>query len=808
MALAEWFTDLRRATRALRRTPEFTATAVGMLGLAIGATGGMFAVVDTVLLDPLPFKDPDRLVYIAASAPGSQFSPEFGVAPEFYVQYHERSKQLADVSTYNSFTSTLRAGDRVERVRMSFPTNSMYSTLGVTPMLGRLPVDADENNVVVISHALWSSWFARDPNVIGKNYYVGDQDRQVIGVMGPEFRFPTDDTLLWIAGTIKPADIEQTGAFGSVLVGRMAPGATPESVATELTQLAKQLPERFGGTPAYARTIEQHQAVVRPLEGQLLGAVSGPLWVLLGAAAIVLLIACGNVANLFLLRSGGRHQELAVRRALGAARAELIRFQMAEALVIAGLAAALALLLAALMVPAFLQAAPAGIPRADLVGVDARTVVFTLVTAILSALLCGGMPAVRSAAPDLARMREGGRASTRGRNWVRHALVTGQTALALVLLIGSGLLWRSAYELRNVDPGYDTRDLFTFQIAPDRPTLASAPAFARFNLEFMERLKALPGVQSVGLIENVPLNEDTSSQRVRTEGMASPDDGALLNFTYSAGDYFPTMGIELKRGRSFTADDHSTALGNVVISEGAANTLWPGEDPIGKRLQRQGQTAWETVIGVVADVKQNNFRDPAQALVYFPMVDTTPEGGRRIDSPAYVIKSARAETIAADVRALVREVAPEAPMYRDFTLASLAEASMVQVTFTLLTLGIAAALALILGAVGLYGVLSYIVAERTREIGVRMALGAQPQRVQRMVVLQGAKVVGAGVVLGLLAALAFTQALASLLFEVQAVDAATFVSMSLTMVTVGLIASWLPARRASNLDPMDSLRRE
>jgi predicted permease len=692
---------------------------------------------------------------------------------------------------------------------MSFPTNSMYSTLGVTPILGRLPVAADESKVVVISHALWSAWFARDPNVIGKSYQVGDQQRTVIGVMGPDFRFPTDDTQLWISGELGAGDITETGNFDGNLVARMAPGATPEAVADELTALARRLPERFGGTPAYSRTIAQHRAIVRSLEQQFLGGVSGPLWVLLGAAAIVLLIACANVANLFLVRAGSRHQELAVRRALGAARTQLMRLQMAEALVLAAFAGVVAVVLAALILPSFLRAAPAGIPRLDQVSLSAGTLVFTLIMALVAAVLCGVLPALKGSAPDLTRMRDGGRASTRGRNWVRHGLVVGQTALALVLLIGSGLLLRSAHELSQVDPGYDTRDVFTFQIAPERPELNNAAAFARFNLAFLDRLAALPSVQSAGLVENVPLNEGTASLRVRTGEMGGdPSEGTILNYTYSAGDYFKTMGISVRSGRPFAAADHSTTLGNVVLSASAAKLLWPGQDPLGKRLQREGQTAWETVVGVVSDVKQDDFRETAQPLVYFPMVDTTPAGGRTISSPAYVIKTARAESIRADVRALVREVAPEAPMYRDFTMAGLAADSMVQVTFTLLTLGITALLALILGAVGLYGVLSYIVADRTREIGVRMALGAHPRSVRRMVVLEGARVVGAGVVIGVLAALAFTQVLGGLLFGVQPVDAATFTLMSIAMVGVGLIASYLPARRASRLDPMVSLRGE
>jgi predicted permease len=801
----EWATDLRRAARALRRAPGFAAVAAITLGLAIGANAGMFSVVDAVLLHPLPFADVDRLVHIAASAPGSDFPPEFGVAREFYVQYKELSHLLEDVAVVNSFTNTLRVGDRVERVRMSWPTNSLFSTLGARPILGRLPVAADEDHVAVISYALWQSWFAGDPAVIGRACDVGGESRTVVGVMGPEFRFPDDGTLLWISNEIRAEGIVP-GRFGSPLVGRMKPGVTPEALATELTALARRLPERFGGSPNYARLMEKHRAVVRPLAEEMLGAVARPLWVLLGAVAIVLLIAGSNVANLFLVRAEGRQRDLAVRRAIGAGRGQLVRLQMAEAIVVAGLAAALAIGFAALLLPVILHAAPSGIPRLDRVGLGPRTLLFTLAAALASAVVCGAVPAWRASAPDLSRLRDGGRGTTHRRRWARNLLVAGQTALALVLLIGSALLVRSLQALRDVDPGYETRELFTFQIAPERPQLADGPSFARFDLDFLARLAKLPGVDSVGLVENVPLDESTSSDHFYAEGGGGASaGGTMIHYTFTAGDYFRTMGIELVAGRAFTLEDQLTNHGNVILSRSAASLLWPGQDPIGRRLRSQEEKEWTTVVGVVEDVRQDSFREPPEPLAYLPLVGPTP-GSWTVSSPAYVLKTARAESIAPEVRALVREVAPEAPMYRVYTMAGLASRSLVDLSFTMLTLAIAAALALILGAVGLYGVLSYVVAERTREIGVRMALGAQARQVRRMVVADGARVVCAGVAVGVLAALAATRALGGLLYGVEAVDLRTFAAMSAAMVAVGLLASYLPARRASRVDPLVSLR--
>jgi predicted permease len=802
----EWASDFKHAARALRRTPAFTAMAVGMLGLAIGANAGMFSVVNTVLLEPLPYREPGRLVYLASSAPGSDSPSEFGTSSELYVQYKERSKQLTDVATFNSFTSTLRVADRVERIRMSAPTNSMYSTLGVQPILGRVPVLDDEDRVMVISYALWKNWFGGDTAILGKPYYAAGTERTIVGVMGPHFRFPNDGTLLWIGGEIQAKDISSPGDFGTNLMGRLAPGATIDGVQRELTSLAHQAPERFGGTPAYSRMMGQFQAVVRPLTEQLLGNVSQSLWVLLGAVTIVLLIACANVANLFMVRAEGRQRDLAVRRALGAARGQLIRLQLAESFLVAMMAGVLALALAGATLPIFLRAAPAGIPRLSQAGINGTMLLFTLLAAIVAALICGIVPALRGSAPDLQRLRDGGRGSTRRRHWGRDGLVVAQTALALVLLIGSGLLVRSFRELSQVNPGYDTRDVFTFQFAPDRAELNDGPTWANFHENFMERLRALPGVQSVGIVENVPLDEGTGDTRFRSEEMGGePGSGPLLNYTFSAGDYFKTMGIKVLAGRGFTPEDHGASLGNVVISKTAAKLLWPNQDPIGRRLQREGWDNWNTVVGVVDDVMQYGYRDTPQPLVYFPLVGATPTQ-YRLSSPGYVIKTARAETIQPEVRALIREVAPEAPMYRIYTMAGLAANSMVQLTFTMLTLGVVSVLALILGAGGLYGVLSYVVAERTREIGVRMALGARADQVRSMVVAQGFRVVGVGVVIGIVAALLSTRALNTLLYGVQAIDIGTFLGMSGTMVLVGLLASYLPARRASNVDPIESLR--
>jgi putative ABC transport system permease protein len=804
--LQEWVRDLKLAMRGLMRTPGFTAVTVITLGLGIGACAAIFAVVDKVLLRPLPYEHVDRLVYIAASAPGSQMPREFGVGEEFIQQY-KQTPLIESVASFDSFTSTLRTDDRVERVLMSWPSRSLFETLGAKPILGRLPsTEEDAERTAVISHRLWTTWFGSDPNVIGRSHEMAGGRREIIGVMGPEFRFPADGTLLWITGRVE-IKVREPGQFSRVLVARIAPGVTTEALARELTALSKRLPERFPEYDQYATLIGQHRAIVRSLREELLGDAS-PLWVLFGAVGIVLLIACANVANLFMVRTEGRHRELAVRRAVGAERGQLIRLQMAEALAVAGLAGVLAMALAAAGIGMFLRVAPEGIPRIDYVGIDFTLLLYTLGVAFVAALACGLIPAIRASSPDLTRLREAGRGSTRRRHWGRNGLVVAQTALALVLLISSGLLIRSFAKLSHVDPGYDTRDIFTFQIAPEGKHLNDGPSFATFIMDFMDRLRALPGVEMVGLVENVPINESTGIAAFRNEKMGDDPKAvtARINRTWAAGDYFKLMGIEVLAGEVFASRDLAATMGKVVVSRSAANLLWPGEDPVGRRLRPEGNNLpWMNVIGVVEDVMQTNFREAARPLVYFPLVGPTPRSWA-LSSPAYVIKTPRAEVIAPEVRALVREVAPNAPMYRVYTMAGLARGSMVDLSFTMMMLGIVSTLALILGAVGLYGVLSYVVAERTREIGVRMALGAEPGQVRRMVVAQGARVVALGILIGVGVALASTRALSSLLFGVAPLDIATFLAMSAAMVGVGLLASYIPARRASSVDPMESLR--
>lgn len=800
-----WRQDLKHAARGLRRSPGFATVTISTLALAIGITVALFGVVNAVLLKPLPYGDEKRLVFVTGEAPGSDIKGEFGVADEHFVHFRERSKIVEDFATFSTFTSTMRTNERVERIRMASSNPSLFTTLNAKPALGRLPVEADGDNVALISDTLWSTWFGRDPSVLQRTYAISGANRTIVGVMSPDFRFPSDNTLVWIPTVVDPGKITP-GNFGMPGVARIRAGVTPEQVARELTALSHELPARFGGNTQYARLMSQYRVVARPLSEQVFDGAAQPLWVLFGGAAIVLLIACANVANLFLVRSEGRLREMAVRQAVGAERSQLLRVQLSESLIIAAVAGVLAVVLARLALPTLLRAVPGDVPRISDAAVGVDAMLFAVAMSFFAAIACGLWPAIRASKPKLAWLREGARGSTRRRGWGRDALVVAQTALALVLLIGSGLLMRSYAKLSSVDRGYDTDNIFTFQFAPEQASLRNGPAYARFALDFMDRVRALPGVQSVGLVENVPIDEGTASGRFLTDATASnPDAAARLNFTFSAGDHFKVMGTKVIAGTAFTNDDATGMRGNVIVSKSAAAALWPGQNAIGQRLQRIGWQTWETVIGVVDDVKQLNFRDPPQSTVYFPISGHTPEQWR-VSSPGYVVKTARAETIEPEIRAIIKQIAPEAPMYRTFTMEGLARRTMGTLSFTMLSLGLVSAMALILGALGLYGVLSYVVAERTQEIGVRMALGAQASGVRWMVVTQGLKVVGIGVAIGLAVAYAASNALGSLLFGVQALDVTTFVATSAAMLIVGALSSYLPAKRASSVDPIQSLR--
>ena len=799
--------DLALACRNLVRARGFTAATVLTLSVAIGANTAVFSVIDSVLLEPLDFPDADHLVTIRGSAPGLGLPDEFDPVVEFYVQYREEASLLDDLGIYRTGQTTVRAGDHLERLFGAQATYDLFRTLDATPQLGRFPTVEDAGRTVVISDWLWRDWFGSDSGVLGTSLEVAGEPREIVGVAAPSFRLPDSRTAFWLDHHIgDPSTIRPGASGGFRFVARVRPEAELDDVAAQLTTLAARIPDRFGGPPRYLEIIDHHRAIVRPLAEDLVGQVAGPLWLVFGAVGIALLVACANVANLFAVRSAGRHRNLAVRRALGAGSGDLVRLLVAEAAVLAALGGAAGVLLARAGLPMLVALAPEDVPNLDAAALDGSALAFAAGISALTVLVFSAFPAVRASRPSAAGVLTA--SSAGGGPSARYLLVLLQTASALVLLIGSSLLARSLWTLSRVDAGYETEGIVSFQIAPDRTELVDGPDFAAFHREFMGRVATLPGVESVGLSDRIPLDGGAAGGRFYTEpSLAAGEEPQAMRFTYVGGDYFRTMGIGLVDGLLPTESDPSDGGTPVVVSRTAAQRLWMGEEPLGRRLSRSAEpTAWMTVVGVVEDVLLDDFRQvEPDPVVYLPLSGPEPQSWR-VRSPAYVVKSSRAATLMPEIRALVRQFVPESPVYRVALMRDLANRSMAWLSFTMLILGAASLVALVLGTVGLYAVLASVVAARSREIAVRMALGAQAGRVRNMVVGQGIRVTAAGIMIGLVLSGVAARVLESLLFGVQGRDPATYIAMALLMLVVAALASYVPSKRASSVDPMNILR--
>ena len=808
--LEKWLMDFARAGRSLVRAPGFTLIVIATLALPIGASTAIFSVVKVVLLERLPYPNADRLVQIAGTAPGTDQPEEFGVPDELYFEYKESVPAIEDIGIYGIGSSTTRADGRVDQLFLAQSTPSLFTTLGAQPLHGRLPTDKDDGAVVVISHWLWQSWFNSDPAVIGRSYFFAGQNRSVVGVMRPEFRFPDERVAFWVPFNIRAAQVTP-GGFGPRAVARLAPGTDRAALVAQLEPLARRVQQRLGGPAPYVRIMERHRPIVKPLREQLVGKIAAPLWILLGAVGIVFLIACANIASLFTVRAENRRLDLVVRRALGAGRGDLVRSQVTEAILLAAAGGAAGALIAWIGVPMLVRAAPdavAGgfggspIPGLATAKLEPLALAFAAGLSVLAACAFGLWPAFRISGSRLGGVAQAGRGVVGRSTLARDALVVVQTACALVLLVGAGLLMRSFWQLSRVDTGYDTRDIFTFQIAAGGPALNDRASMSRFQYTFMDRLKGIPGVESVGYITTLPLDEGASSQNITTRAIvASGAEAPLVRVAGTGGAYFQTMGIELRRGRHFERVEEEQGLPNVIISQAAANMLFPGEDPIGKEVRPAANAnQWYTIIGVVEDVRVDDLRKKTpDPMVYLPAVS---------GSPAYVMRSSRADRLEPEVRTVIRDLIPTSPMYRIFTMQRLAANAMASLSFTMLMVSLAAVLALVLGAVGLYGVLSYGVTQRTREIGVRMALGASTNAVRWMFVRHGGVVTLLGVLGGAIAAAVLTRYIQTLLFGVQRLDPVAFAGMSVVMLAVAILASYIPARRASRVDPVVALRAE
>jgi predicted permease len=813
-----WLADLRYAARTLRRAPGFTVVAVLTLALGIGANTAIFSVVNGVLIQPLPFPDADRLVRIFHTAPGLGYD-QFGISPGIFFQYEEQNDVFESMALYTDVQVNLTGDGDPERVDAVTVSRSIFSVLGIAPVRGRTftedEVVPDGPDVVMIGHELWTNRFGAEESLLGRTIQVNGVAREVIGILPPDPGFPNDVADLWFPFP-ENRTADDAGNFAFQSVARLKPGVSVERAEGELVPLVERLRETYASLDSFIAFLNQGNfgALVKPMKEEIVGDLKQPLWILLGTVGVVLLIVCANVANLCLVRAEGRRREMAVRSALGAGRGNLMRQYAAESVLLAIAGGALGVGLAAIGVPALLSVAPPTLPRLDDVRIDLVVLLFALAVSTLSAVLFGLIPALRNSGANLlTTLQTAGRGTitTGTRQYFRSTLVVTQTALALILLVGSGLLVRSFWELRNVDPGFDTTDVLTFRLALPQAQYAGAVDAAQFHQRLLERLSGLPGVQSVGGVAHLPLSQESSGTAHEIADQPTPAGELPPMFWYSFATpgYFETMRIPVMAGRAFERRDHEQAFGNVVISSVLAERLWPEEDALGKRIRTVGDTTgWETVVGVVGSVHDRGLREEASEIMYRPMVGRNGDNSGTVRAMTYTIRGQNSPALTSAIRAAVWDMDPELPITALETMSSVVSRSVVRLSFTMMALVVAAVMAVVLGAIGLYGVLSYMVSQRRQEIGVRIALGAQASSVRRMVVGQGARLALLGVGLGLAGSAALTRLLQGLLFGTAPLDPLAFSVTSLGLLGVVMLASYLPARKASNVDPIEALRME
>ncbi len=823
--------DLKFAFRQLFKNPGFTAVTVLTLALGIGANTAIFSVVNAVLLRPLPYPEPGQLVQLRADWSGN---PSTVIGSATFVEVKAQSQSLARVAAYSGGEMTLTGVGSAERVVAGAVTAEFFPLLGIQPALGRnFTREEDTPNgpkSVLLGHGLWQSRFGGDPEVLGRTITLNQQSYTVVGILPARFQYP-EPFQLWT-----PLALGETGGTfvrygeGMMLlkaIARLKPGVTLQQAQAELQTIAQRIQpggptatpggnprprgeggegeggEGGGGSEGALTLVGLHEQVV--------GEVKGALLVLLGAVAFLLLIACANVANLLLARAAARQREMAVRAALGAGRWRIARQLLTESVLLSLAGGGLGLLLALWGVQALGQWNDAGLAAMHGIGIDAWVLAFTLGVSVVTGLVFGLAPAVQAWRTDVnAALKEEGRGEVGGhRHRLRHLLVVSEVALALVLLIGAGLLIKSFSRLMEVNAGFRTEGVLTFQV-----TLTEGKPSAQkvhFIEQIVERLKALPGVQAAAATDSLPLTDFERITVAEVEGRppidfrnATPGEVRPLSRPTVTLDYFHAMGIPVKSGRAFTSEDTRPAAGVVIVNEAFEKHHFPGQSAVGKRIRLMaGDAPWATVVGVVSDVRQSGLAGDVMPEVYSPELEDV--GG----ALSFVIRVAGdpAQLLSA-VGAAVAEVEPNQPLHSLMTMEQRLANTTTSRRLNTALLGSFAAVALLLAVVGIYGVMSYAVAQRRREIGVRMALGAQQSDVLGLILHGGLRLTLLGVAIGLAGALALTRYLSSQLYSVKATDPVTFLSVAVALTGVALLACWLPARRAARVDPMVALRAE
>ena len=798
-SLDELGRDVRYALRQVRRNPVFSAIAVATLALGIGANTAIFSVVHAVLLRPLAYHDPDRLVSVGRMLAGE------------YLFLRDATKTLGGgMALYRPNVGfNLSEVDGAERVTGAVVSANLFSTLGVEVLIGRAFTTADERPgeraVLVLSHALWRQRFGADASIVGRDILVDGESRMVVGVMPPAFAFPSARTQIWVPHAFDPSNAVALWGGGEQrgdVVARLTPRAVSLQARAELRALAPAL--RQANTvwvfpPDWGRDRE-----VELLQDRLVGDVRLRLLVLLGAVGIVLLIACANVANLQLARGTARQREFAIRSALGAARGRIARQLLTESAIVGLLGGVLGLLMAYVSLPLLVSVMPAEIPRADEIRIDRPVLGFTLGLGLLTGLVFGAVPALRSSwrrAPGSMRMDDRGSSASLGP--VGSVLVVGEIAVAVLLVIAAGLLIRSFAQLVRVDPGFRSDRIVTARITPPAIHYGEPRRAVLFYDELLARVGALPSVEAAEATSHLPLVGGGSGFALEVEGkpyVKGTFAPTTAEHSVTAG-YLEAMAIPVLRGRSLAHTDRGESLSIAVINETMARQHWPGQDPLGKRFKPVYDDGWITVIGVARDVKHDGLASETEPAIYRPFVQTP-----ALDMTLVVRTASKPSALVPSLRATVAAVDRTVPVSEILTLEEVVAGSVAPSRFTALLLAAFAAVALLLAAIGTYGVLSYAVSRRARELAVRMALGAQPADVVRMVLGHAAWLAGAGTVGGVAAALATTHVLEGLLVGVTRTDAVTFAIVPVMLAGVALLAAYVPARRATRVDALTVLR--
>ena len=804
--------DVAFALRVFRRSPGFTAVALLTLALGIGANSAIFSVVNGVLLQPLPYADSDELVYIYSQFPTLEFD-EFWVSPPEYRELQERARSFESIGAWRTSRVNIAGADAPVRVTAAAVTAEFFTTLGVSPTTGRTfgrEEDVTDASVVVISHGLWQRAFGGDPGVVGGTVEVNGRSTTVTGVMPAGFDIEDAGVDVWFPSGIPEAPTNRSSHWLR-LVGRLAPGITVAQARRELNELVASWEDvvQEGHVP----TPEGHPFGLHSLQEEMVGGVQTALLILLAAVGLVLLIAVANVGNLLLAKAEGRRREVAVRLAIGAGRGRLLRQFLTESLLLSVAGGILGLAAGWAGLQVMLAVSPDSIPRIGEIRLDGEVVLFTLAISLLAGLLFGLAPLVHMAADRVAgALKEGGHQATAGagRQRVRRAFVVAEVALAVMLVVGAGLLIRSLDALQRVDPGFEVENLLTFQLYLPEARYPEASAAGSFYASLLERLEALPGVGSAAAMSGLPPLRDLNANDTRFEGLEpAPDRPHNVDYYQTVqGDYFETMGIDVVEGRGFRPGDDGEGTPVVLINETLARIYYPDQNPIGRRVQPSGAPFWMNIVGVVEDVKQGGLAEETGTELYFHNPQVAAAGVPQRTMNIVVRTDRPLGSVAPEVRRAVAELDPSLPLAHFQTMADNMAAVTSRPRFLTFLLGIFAALALVLAAVGTYGVMSYAVAERSHEIGIRMAMGAERGSVVWLVLSGGLALAGVGLLLGVAGAVGVSRVMQSLLFDVTAMDLATFVTAPLVLLVVATTACLIPAWRASRTDPARVLRDE